>query len=284
MHRTIILTGIPRSGSSLSCNLLNRFENTLALLEPMRVLDSDPVKGKIQACKDVVDFVFENRRKVIYESKVISGTINGKIATNTFGNNKDHEGLRKAVIQNSEITMQRDDLRNDFTLLLKHPAFFTAILEDLVNFFECYATIRNPLSILASWQTIDVPINRGYLPAGQRFEAQLENQLNAIEDRLERQLLILDWFFKKYHDVLERNHIIRYEDIIKSNGLVFEPLAYNGKLTEQLPMLQSQNSSDAYQEVDIANLYDALMQKHDAYYWHYYTPDDIEAIYIALKA
>jgi len=33
MYRTVLLTGIPRSGSTLSCSILNNYTNTVALLE-----------------------------------------------------------------------------------------------------------------------------------------------------------------------------------------------------------------------------------------------------------
>lgn len=282
VYKTIILTGVPRSGSSLSCNILNHFENTLALLEPMRVFESDPAKGKIQACKDVCNFVFESRKKVVYDEKVVTGTINGEILSNTFELSVQN-GLRKAIVKNREINMQRDDISKNFTLLLKHPAFFSAILDDLINFFEVYATIRNPLSILASWQTIDVAINRGYIPAGQRFDSDLDNKLNNTSDRLERQMIIINWFFKRYYNYLDSSHIIRYEDVIESNGEIFKPLSYNGIAHQSIAPLNSQNSNKAYINVDIDKLYNAIMKKKDAFYWHYYTPTDIETTYRVLK-
>lgn len=275
MYKNIILTGVPRSGSSLSCSLLNSYDNTLALLEPMKVFESDPKYGSIQACRDVDDFFFESRKKVLYESKVISGTINGEIATNTFESKK-NTALRKAVIKNSELILDRT-LSKDFTLILKHPAFFTAILKDLTNFFECYATIRNPLSILASWQTIDVPINRGHIPAAERFDQKLKQKLESTEDRLDRQLIILDWFFSRYEIYLPSKNIIYYEEIISTNGEVFSPLSFNGKREDRVK-LENKNTNSQYADVDIELLYSKLIASNGSY-WNFYKQKDIDIIF-----
>ena len=48
-----------------------------------------------------------------------------------------------------------------FTLLIKHNALFAALLPRLTESFPCLALVRNPLSVLASWQTVDLPVHPG---------------------------------------------------------------------------------------------------------------------------
>jgi len=280
MYNTIILTGVPRSGSSLACNILNNFKNTIALLEPMKVFDSDPKNGNIGACKDIVNFVFEGRRKVLYEFKVVTGVVDGKIASNTFEETTLNT-LRKAIIKNGEIKISRE-IKPDFHLLLKHPAFFTAILEDLVNFFPCYATIRNPLSILLSWATLDVPVNQGHIPAGERFDQKLQNKLLDIPNVLDRQIVILNWFFEKFDTYLPQENILKYEDTIEQNGLNFKELSYSGILENAIGELKSQNSNSLYKDVDIDLIYNKLLN-NSGIFWKYYTVEDINEVYEDLK-
>ena len=41
----------------------------------------------------------------------------------------------------------------DFTLVIKHPVAFTALLPILIERFEVFAIVRNPLAVLASWES-----------------------------------------------------------------------------------------------------------------------------------
>jgi len=286
VYRTIILTGIPRSGTSLACNLLNKYENTIALLEPMKVFESDPMKGNLAACKDIVDFVFKSRTDILYKSKITTGQINGKIGDNTFEQKTDATNtLRKAIVKNGELTIEQD-VEKDFNLILKHPAFFTVLLDDIQNFFECYAMIRNPLSMLASWNTIDVPINRGRIPAAERYDESLSNMLDSIPDRIDRQIYILNWFFKKYKDCLDNLHIIKYENLIEDNGLSLSELSYNHKIKSghSIQKLQSKNINHQYQDVNVTLLYNKLISDRFGAYLEFYTISEIDEVYEQMNA
>jgi len=281
MYNTIILTGVPRSGSSLSCSLLNNYENTIALLEPMPVFDSNPEKGNIQACKDIVDFEFKCREDILYYGLMQTRSNNGKELTNTFLDSLENNNLRKAIINNTKINIKAG-IKKDFTLAIKHTAFFTAILEDLNNFFECYATIRNPLSVLASWSTIDVPVNKGHIPAAERYDAKLKQKLMNTDSVLNRQIIILDWFFDKYKMNLDNEHIIKYEDVITDNENIFNSLSYNGKLDKKSNKLANKNINSQYSNVDIDNIYNVLINSEGAY-WDFYSKEEVDSIYMKLK-
>ena len=280
MYKSIILTGVPRSGSSLACSLLNNFNNTIALLEPMPVFDSIPEHGNIAACKDVMDFMFECRREILYEAKMQTSHSDGKATSNTFIDNTFSSGLRKSIIINSKIPVDTD-IQPGFSLAIKHTAFFRAILADLKNFFECYATIRNPLSILASWNTIDAPINRGHIPAGERYDSELAQILSQTEEVLERQMIILEWFFTGFKSLLDDDHIIKYEDMIETNGNIFAPLSYDQSLKKPEIKLYNRNTNSQYSHLDLEKLYNRLINS-DGSYWYYYSKTDVQQIYDGL--
>lgn len=280
MYNTILLTGIPRSGSTLSCKVLNHYENTLALLEPMNPSRINADEGKYEAILKISKFNFESRKKVLDTGFVLSRHKQGVMSSNFISNSSKKE-LRESVVNLGEVKIQKT-LSNDFTLIIKQNAFFTSILDELRFFFPCYCIIRNPLAVLASWATVDLPINRGHIPAGERFDKLLAETLNVTEDVLDRQMIILNWFFEKFDDYAPKENIIRYEDIIESNGNNFSNLSFNGKLEVELDILENKNWNSLYQNVDIDRLYNKLL-KSTGIFWKYYSSDDIKLVYNQMK-
>ena len=132
-------------------------------------------------------------------------------------------------------------LSQDFTLVIKHNALFTALLSSLIRRFCCYAIVRNPLATLASWQTVNLPIHEGHVPMGERFDMALQSDLSGLESSLDRQLFIMRWFYNSFSRNLAQENIIRYEDIIDSNGNALSPLL--DKCIENKSRLEKQNNN-----------------------------------------
>src|SRR5262249_60537406 len=80
-----------------------------------------------------------------------------------------------------------------------------------------YAVVRHPLAVLASWQTVPFPYRYGRMPGAERFDGDLRRRLWATEDRVDRQLLLLDWLFARYEQLPQKN-VVRYEDIVSPEG------------------------------------------------------------------
>jgi len=278
MYKTILLTGIPRSGSTLSCSILNEFENTVALMEPMEVMKIETSKGSVNACFEISNFAFESRKKILYEAKVSTRQQGGIIPTNPIQEIKaQKDSLRKPIVSLGEMEISKV-IEKDFTLVIKHNAFFTAILDHLISFFPCYGIIRNPLSVLASWATVDLPVHDGHIPAGERFDSTLKNKLENTNDVLERQIMVLDWFFERFDRLLPQKNILKYEDIILKDGWNFNVMAYAGAKREQKTSLKSKNSNRIYQEVDIDLIYKKLIQTQSIF-WKYYTLEEMNEVY-----
>ena len=212
----IILTGLPRSGTTLSCFLLNKLTNTIAVNEPMEV-DFAKEKTKKQICNEINNFFFSSRQSILQNKKVLTKHINGKVPDNSYGSERNIYGLRLNNTDRSFIEIE-SDVDVDFTLCIKHNGLFTLLLEELDPLFSCYAIIRNPLAILASWNSVDMPVNKGHIPVAENIDQALCHKLNTISDRFDRQFYILSWFFQQYRQSLSRERVIRYEDIISSGG------------------------------------------------------------------
>jgi len=272
--QTILLTGIPRSGSSLSCKILNEFPDTLALLEPINPNEYPVEKGNLQVCRQVNNFAFEARKNVLYKGTAPSKQISGVIPDNPIEPGLQKDRLRKNIVADGEVKIPKGKLSSGFLLVIKQNAFFAALLKDLKNFFSCYGLVRNPLSVLGSWSSVDLPVHDGHIPAGERFDPVLKRKLASMGDPLERQIFIIQWFFDVFDTHLSPSHIFRYEDLIESDGKIFERIT-----GEKLPHPSALESRLSYGPAfDPEEAYRAIL-RHKGSLWKYYTREEIEQVY-----
>ncbi len=171
-------------------------------------------------------------------------------------------GLRERQARRGEIQL-RKPLTPDFTLIIKHNALFAALLAELGRAFECVALVRNPVAVLASWQTVDLPINGGRIPAGERFDDELQGLLQKEPDVLQRQVRILNWFFASFQTHLPPDDIIRYEDLVSSGGRALFRLI--GQDAVPPVPLENRNDGRVYRRVEPELLLDALNKERGAW-------------------
>lgn len=285
----IILTGIPRSGTTLTCSLLNKLPNTVALHEPI----SDWGEGlDPKAICDLVDEFFAQSRKTLLQSgTAISKQFKGQVPDNPVGEYPllwrilhDHEltrkflqnriGLRKSRVARGSIKIQKP-LSEDFWLCIKHNGHFTTLLPHLRSKeYPCYAIIRHPLAVLASWNSIQFGPYHGRMYSAERINASLALKLDAIDERLERQLTLLTWFFEVYQSELPAENIIRYEDIISSGGAELQRIV--SCASELNEPLKNKNQNKDYNRQLMHQLMTKLNTKNGPY-WDYYPREAIGA-------
>ena len=258
-NQTTLLTGIPRSGTTLCCHLLNASPNTLALHEPISPQEFSS-QNPLDAVQTITAFAASTRREALRSGKVTSKQMDGSVPANPVGE-QPKDGLRSEQVVAGVINVDRP-LDQTFNLVIKHNALFTALLETLVQQFACYAVIRNPLATLASWQTVDLPIHEGHVPMAEQFDARLRHHLSELDVVLDRQLYILRWFYAAYTSHIEPTHIIRYEDIVETQGAVLAPLSSE---IPEASMLRTKNANALYRDLDINQLLDRLLQERDIF-------------------
>ena len=78
---TVLLTGIPRSGTTLCCHLLNQQDNAVALHEPLppKIFDSISKTG---ALKSIRQFAYSARQEVLSGRPLPSKHIDGSVPSN----------------------------------------------------------------------------------------------------------------------------------------------------------------------------------------------------------
>jgi hypothetical protein len=213
----IALTGLPRSGKTTTCYLLNKLPDVVALDEPMEAFKLARWRFHFLICQRIEHFLAQSRQSISAQHAVISKHIGGEVLPKP-------DGLGRKVGSRGEIRVDKP-LPPDFLLVINHGPAFTALLETLCKKIRTVAIIRHPLAILASWNGVrKVPfkIATGHAPAAERLDTTLRKNLARIDDTIERQIHLLGWFFHQYRAFLHENAILRYEDIISSGGRVLK--------------------------------------------------------------
>jgi hypothetical protein len=213
-RKIALLTGVPRAGTTLSCQLLNQRADVVALHEPI-----DPTKIPQNATNSEAFSLINN--KIIKLDYSIStgaafehGEKGGLQIDNPVGTNVEN-GLRQVTAKRGEIKLPPRPF-DEYHLVVKQNALFTALLEHLLPHYSVTAIVRNPVPVLLSWMTVQLPVNRGHIPAGERFDPDFAKQLNNQTDCLQRQLAIYRWFLKKF--TYYNLPTVSYEELIGSRG------------------------------------------------------------------
>lgn len=271
--RNITLTGIPRSGTTLTCHLLNKVVNTVALHEPMDVFKFSQLEPEV-ICQSIENFFSSTRQSILTQGKAITKHHNQKIPDNPIASEKKGNELRQSIAEIGEIPIDKK-LDSNFYLIIKHPAAFTALLPHLKKNFTCFAVIRNPISVLASWGSVNLPVNAGHAPAAENLNAELAKALSQKTDCMDRQLFLLSWFYEQYATHLPQQAIFRYEDTVASKGKSLKAIVPEAEnLNEDL---KSKNKNPLYDPEEMKAIGKKLLSSSGAY-WNFYSKESVEAL------
>lgn len=262
-----LITGLPRSGTTLTVALLNAQPNAIALAEPLPIgkMSDDP--GKF--ADEIEDFAVETRRSALAGGPVHTKTVGGKLSGNFVTAKDQSGGLRKSDAERTAMDVGKQ-LSPDFHLYIKHPAAFTALAAPLSRRFDFFACIRSPLSVLASWQTVDMAINRGRVPMAERFRPDLKFALDAIPDALTRQVFLMATFLRAYAD-LPATHVLRFEDLMRDPSRALSAICPGANA--DIENRENQDLATRYPSVDIDRLRAALKPIERLVRYHY--PDGL---------
>jgi len=276
---TILVTGLPRAGTTLSCHILNSCPNTLALHEPMTPGEFVPAAGTGAAIERIATFASATRDQVLSEGRALSRQKNGAVPENPVAAQAADGGLRPMDVSLGFIDVRARGLETNFNLIVKHNALFTALMPELASVFPVYAIVRNPLAVLASWNLVDLPINKGHIPAAEQFDPALKNTLAATADVLDRQLYILEWFCARYCNNL-KGRWLRYEDFVVRPQSLAEVMGLDAPHTE-IPARNSKNAGYDLQLME--RLYKRLINSGDAI-WQIYSRAQVDALMEDIRA
>jgi hypothetical protein len=288
--RNVLLTGPHRSGTTLVCSLLNGLSHTVALHEPLTVPTLTQNRGDA-LCDAIDEFCARNRRTLVEDGYAQSKLVDGEFVTNTASSVSTARklidklpspisdrmlgsvGQRKGMAKHGKFHVEKP-IEEPFTLVLKQPAAFTAALTSLAVRFPCVAIVRNPLSTLASWNTVDFKRD-GRAVIAEKIDPSLKARLDAIKDRYERQVSLLAWFFEHYRETLPRDHVITYESLCDAPASTLGVLTPEAASISQT--LANRNRNAIYNEKLVPKLAQRLLAS-DGAFWDFYDRSSVEQL------
>ena len=298
----VLVTGLPRSGTTLACELLNLVPDVVALDEPMNrlMLTGDTTraaprrrrKGRLPwrvargagqarprpdaglVADNVGRFLDRTRASITDRGTALTRHVEGRVLGRKVADEYDEGGLRGRLFARGEINVDKQ-LSPTFVLVVKHNSAFAAVLPQLVKRFPVTAIVRNPLSIISSWQTVPFPVQRGHASIAELLDPELAIALARIDDRVDRQFFLLSWFFGHFRDDLAGDAFLRYEDIVTSNGAALTAVV--PRAAELAHPLTNRNRSSVYDPSTVRALGKRMLDT-DGPWWHFYTPDSVRQL------
>jgi hypothetical protein len=266
--RNAIITGLPRSGTTLICHLLNKLDNIVALHEPLDVSVLDGADR--EKVKTIIDRFFVDQRALIQHLGIATSKSQaGHVPSNHLIDAGDRNG-RISVIDSRSIKVSNITC-SDFSVYIKHPAIFTAMLPILEELYPCYINIRNPLAVLLSWRATSLQVSHGRAPAAEMIDQELKLRLDLANNTLERQFILLDFFYNQYSNQ-NSSIIVRYEDVVATGGRALCALDLNAQCLNE--GLSSQNHLYVEKDPDTRNIAKQLLASPNAC-WNFYSPNEV---------
>ncbi len=253
--KNILITGIPRSGTSLFTGTLHKIPNSVALSEPVYFKKFKKSGFSPADYADELQKLVRQIRKDITEGRPIPNRYDVKsseIATNYFNRVQGENGAQ--VEKTYEVREETIPVENaGFNLCIKNNAQFTACLDEIAKLvdFEIVTVVRNPLACILSWRSLNISISNGRQPGGEKFSKQLK-KIRKIDDLLMRQVKIIDWYFETYHRCRDRVRLVRYEDFVKRPEMLRE--IANVPENFVFPQYSSMNKRKEYNFEEVENI------------------------------
>ncbi len=249
--KTLLLTGLPRSGTTLTGALLNRLPDVLAISESIVFGGLDTPQ---EALRTISGFIQGVRETALKDGIAPTKTDGDWTSDNFVGPPKTDGGIRKRAGAVQALAIGKA-LSPDFLLCIKQPALFTALASELAKQYPLAAIIRSPLAVLASWQTVDFHIQDGRMPQAERLDPELGARLSSIENRLERQVELIGWFLSTYAKLPEPR-VFRYEDLVLDPRSQLRPMIEGSRPVLQAAehQIKQQAPEDRYPGLDFSEL------------------------------
>jgi hypothetical protein len=212
-----LITGIPRSGTTLTAALVDCLEDSLCLNEPPRYYTW------AARSRDKADFIarcladLEHMRATL----VNGGTVidrrepDGSAPHNYFGD----DGGRRAFEFRA---VGRTGSGGRLLLAVKHNEPFTAVLPELctVNGVRVITIVRHPIPTILSWQFRRIALTSGNLSPGYRFWPEALAIREESKSVCETQVRIFELYCKRYWDYRNHAPVIQYENLIASPSVI----------------------------------------------------------------
>jgi Sulfotransferase family len=247
----LILTGIPRSGTSYLCNLLHRYDNCVILNEPAEVAPA--LDGSILPWLPAL-FYRQIRRDVLMGVPIRNKLIDGKVTQDTAVG-----GEQKFYVPAVS--------SGDFVLGMKTTIPFLSRLPHLRRVMpsaRLVACVRNPFDTIASWKTTfphlrdaDVEgVRIGnprdlVLSAAQRTELE---RISAVPEPAMRRAAWWRYLAELVLESIEQVALVRYEQLVAQPRQTLETILAGGNAGRPVEPIAPSEPASKLEALDAADV------------------------------
>lgn len=224
MADNVIITGIPRSGTTLLTAMIDSMPDSVALNEPRWQYDWAAANNQTSKPEDfarwlVGDFTL-NRQKLVKGTPIPERRMtDGTAVTNYYRPDpeKKHVGQTFQVIP-----FTRAGLSENCTLAMKHNGLYLGALREIVDTgaFKTIAIIRHPVGVISSWNNVPIPLGQGKMPGAVVFWHKMHEVTSAHTDMLEKQVRMYDLVCQRLYNLRDKIHIVKYEDVLDNPSMI----------------------------------------------------------------
>ncbi|HET9218757.1 MAG TPA: sulfotransferase [Terriglobia bacterium] len=270
MPRDLILTGIPRSGTTLLTAMVDSVPHAVALNEPQWQREWVLRNRQGTTAKDFAawlstDFV-ETRRKLLDGEPILDRRLrDGSAVTDYY--------RRRSISRRSNEAFQlvplvRPDLQPDFILAMKHTGLYLGVLGELLELrqFQIIAILRHPVGVICSWNDVPIPLGEGKMPGAAVYWKEMDDLTRSGRPVLQKQVAIYDLICRRIHDFRDRLRIIRYEDLVQNPNILGAELGCD--LRNYAPRIENRKLSFYYK----VSAVEEALRLHGRSYRYFY-PD-----------
>ena len=275
----LIITGVPYSGAKLVCGLLNRLPDVVAIDEPEALDHLLEVEDSDLQCRSVVDHFAEIRDALA--NRHGHAALNrppGLFSRLVQRGQQSSPVLRQADLE--EAFMTKRHLPPEFTLAVKCLNLFAVGLGTMAHHFRCCAVVRNPLATLRAWRDRGGPLRHGHEPRIEKLDPGLATKLRGAADDLERRIMLLDWYFRRFSESPVSTVFQRYEDVVASNGGSLATVLASAEAIPSLPGSPLRDgNADVREDSAVAKRELAtLVRDREHACWLFYRPAEVEQV------
>ena len=246
MINYFILTGIPRSGTTLLCNLLNHIQNVVCLNEIPEFYD---VK-RLSVTFSTFSYIVRNIKKIPIRMK------GGEEITDT--QTEGHEIEIIPIIVDSDKPIYIGSKIN-------YP--YLDNIDQIIKYgYPIIAMVRNPVFTIASWNQHEKNINEAHvMPEDFEGWPRYSKIEFKSDDKYGRQAELWNYMARIILDKIDRTNIICYENFIDFTDTclnhICKTIGIDQKtLNKLLPLLISRNINERFNAVDLQRSGQAVLK------------------------
>jgi len=229
-EKNVIVTGIPRSGTSLLSVLLNNFDNAVCLNEIFYDINSLPR-----------DFAEIRRRLIVGEPIPNRYDSSGQLATDTQNDN--------VKIDNRVVHIADENVVIGSKVNIPYLNYIQKILD---YGYKVIAIVRDPVYAIGSWNSKKASI----IPEAHVTDADMHPRWKGFDfesnDKIERQAQIWNFYADLIWKLRDRIKIYTYESLTSNLDFIIKDICGNLGLEslENMPEVNNQNIDSKYPKIE----------------------------------